>query len=566
MLLQKIIIPENDRNCPEMFFRGEILLTHGSSISFDTYFNSFSYTKYRDHTNVQSIGFSCAFKGKAIVQLCVFDGNERVIKETEGENSAGLCVDFSDLPKNGFLYPKITAVTDSEFLSGEYFSECEPKKINACIAICTFKREKYVMKNIEQLKKNNFSFIDRVFVIDNGKTLDSGQLSDGFVTVLPNKNYGGSGGFTRGLIEAHDAGFSHVILMDDDIEFFPETLEQMTVFMSLLREEFSESWFSAAMLPISEKTPYLQYEMGAAYNGRKTISSKNNLDIRDCNELLNNLDNDNIQYGAWWCICMPVHVTERGLPYPFFIKLDDVEYGLRKPENTKIITMNGIAVYHEAFDKKMSIPLEYYILRNRLILNVMHGYGLFTALRIVLYESGKNLILYRYAHMPIVFRAVNDFLSGIDFFLSCDDEINNNEIFAYAPKLVPLEEIDEWSEDMRCDFHQPDRRITAPLILTLGGYIIPSFMLKKEITAFPLSRSGVKECFGKKAVIQYQLEGATGILTKRSFGKFLKYGFMTVFFLIKILFKYMSVKSDYTRRSKEITSFEFWKHHLGIDK
>ena len=103
------------------------------------------------------------------------------------------------------------------------------------------------------------------------------------------------------------------------------------------------------------------------------------------------------------------------------------------------------------------------------------------------------------------------------------------------------------------------------MVLTMGGHLIPSFLLKKEITAFPFARAGIWDCAGKKAVIQYQLDGNTGIITRRSFVKFLKYGFMTVFYLSKLFFRYGKVSSEYVRRKEEITSFEFWKRHLGIE-
>lgn len=561
MLLQKLILAE-DAAERSLYYRGETKLPAGRELSFDTYFNSFSYTKYRDYTRVSGVSFRCKLRGEAKVQLCVFDGAERVLREELCVGEAELSADFSELPGKGFVFARILALKDCEFLGGGYYAPCEPRKINCCIAICTHKREQYVLKNIELLKKASFSFINRVFVVDNGNTLDCNALNDELISVLPNKNYGGSGGFTRGLIEAYDGGFSHVILMDDDVEFHPETMEQMTVFVSALREECSEDWFSAAMLPLDK--PWEQYEMGASWNGRVIFNSKSGADVRKREALIDNLDNDGIQYGAWWCLCMPVSVVEKqGLPYPFFIKYDDVEYGLRKPLEVRVITANGIAVRHEAFDKKLSMMLEYYILRNKLVVDAVYGYSVFTAVRIFLYEAGKNLILYRYDNIPVIFRAVRDFLQGVDFFLRCDEERLNGELIAQSPKLVPLADIPEWSEDLRCDEHQPIKRLSAAVLLTLGGHLIPSFLLKKEICAVPLSRCGTRECFGRKAVIQYQLGGSSGILTRRSFAKFLKYGFLTVGNALRLLVCFPRARKQYLRRKDEITSMEFWKAHLG---
>lgn len=558
--LQEIIFPQGNID-ETMFCRGRTLLKSGNILSFDTYFNSFSYTKYRDYTRVSDITFSCEIKGKALVSLCVFDGEEKVIIETQAENTIELSVDLSELPPNGFLYPKITAVTDCEFVRGEYRAECEPNNINVCIAICTYRREQYVLKNIELLRNSEFSFIHRVFVIDNGKTLDP-MLSDEFIRILPNKNYGGSGGFTRGLIEAHDGGFSHIILMDDDVEFFPQTLEQMTVFMSLLTKKHSKSWFGTGMFPLDK--PWEQFELGAQWNGELT-SHKHKIDLREPRNLLDNLNNDDLDYSAWWTLCMPVSVTENGLPFPFFIKGDDIEYGLRKNIGTEIITMNAIGVRHEAFDRKTSFVLYYYNVRNELAVNAVHKkYGTFKALKRFWFEILKQLILYRYDNCNIVFMAVWDFLSGVDFFLKIDEEQLNKELSQRVPQLVPLSEIPEWDESMRCDEHTRNNKITAAMLLTLGGHLVPSFALKKGLEAYPLSRIGTEDTFLRKAAIQYQLGGDKGIRTRRSFSKFAKYAFRALGQSFVLLFKYRSAQKKYIQRSGEITSFEFWREHLDL--
>lgn len=560
MKIQEIIFPQGNID-ETMFCRGRTSLKSGNVISFDTYFNSFSYTKYRNYTRVSAVTFSCEIKGKALVSLCVFDGEEKVILETESENVVDLSVNFSELPPNGFLYPKITAITDCEIVRGEYRAECEPKNINVCIAICTYRREQYVLKNIELLRSSEFSFIDRVFVMDNGKTLDP-MLSDEFIRILPNKNYGGSGGFTRGLIEAHDGGFSHIILMDDDVEFFPQTLEQMTIFMSLLTEKYSESWFGTGMFPLDK--PWEQFELGAQWNGELT-SHKHKIDLREPKNLLDNLNNDDLDYSAWWTLCMPVSVTENGLPFPFFIKGDDIEYGLRKNIGTEIITMNAIGVRHEAFDRKTNFVLYYYNVRNELAINAVHRkYGVFKALKRFWFEILKQLILYRYDNCNIVFMAVRDFLGGVDFFLKTDEERLNKELSQRVPQLVPLSEIPEWDESMRCDEHTRQNKITAAMLLTLGGHLIPSFALKKELKAYPLSRIGTEDTFLRKAAIQYQLGGDKGIQTRRSFAKFSKYTFRALGQSFVLLFKYRSAQRNYIQRSGEITSFEFWREHLEL--
>lgn len=562
MVLQSLILP-TDAEYSDMYYRGDLSLNSTQTVSFDTYFNSFSYTKYRDYTVVEEVAFTCTVDGQAEVQLCVFDGEEHIICSTRGNGTMSLSVEFSKLPENGFLYPKITALSHCTIIGGEYSAECSSRDISVCIAFCTFKREKYILKNIEQLKSAEFRFIKHIFVIDNGNTLDVDSLSDDFVSIHPNKNYGGSGGFTRGLIEAYDGNYSHVILMDDDVEFHSETLEQMTTFISLLSEQYKESWFSAAMLPLGNQ--WEQYELGAVWNG-SIISQKSKVDVRKQLNILDNLHNPNVNYGAWWCLCMPVSVIDKeALPLPLFIKFDDVNYGLDKLDGTEIITMNGIAVQHEAFDVKASFVVDYYSLRNELITIALHKKnGICTALSRFILEIGKHLIRFRYDNIPIILKATEQFLEGADFLLNCDEEQNNKDISAAAMKFVPLDTIPEYKEAVRFEEFPKSKAIGVCMILTLGGHLIPSFMLKKELIAVPAARAGAVAMFRRKAIIQYQLGGNSGILLRRSFRKFLKYSFKSVGMIFKILFRYKKVKKDLIARKSEITSLEFWRKRLDI--
>lgn len=564
MLLQKIIFPDADCEYSEMYYRGKCIdkLSKGNSLSFDTYFNSFSYTKYRDYTNAKEVTFNLHFKGKVHILMCVFNGKENVISEITCEDTASITVPFSSLPEHGFLYPKINAITDCELLECGYYSDCAYDEIYCSIAICTFKREQYVLKNIELLKKSEFSFIKKVFVVDNGKTLDL-SLNDDFINILPNKNYGGSGGFTRGMIEAYDRGCTHVIFMDDDVEFYSETLEQMTVFMSILSDRYKKSWFSAGMFPLDK--PWQQYELGADWNGKTAIVHKSDLDMRKAENLLTNLENSNIGYGGWWTLCMPLSVVEKGLSYPFFIKFDDVEYGLRRAENTEIITMNAVSIRHEAFDRKTSFILDYYNLRNELVVNTVYEkYGVVGVIRRYWYEVCKQLFLYRYDNVPVVIRAVKDYLKGAEFFYNRDDEKLNTELIQSVPKLIPLDDITEWKEKMRCDEHAKNNKVSFTMAISLGGHLIPSVFLKNEYSAFPLARIGAKDTFMRKNVIQYQLGGNSGLVTKRSFPKFIKYVFKAFCVIPEVMLKYGKCKKSLISNKEKITSMEFWRNRLEI--
>ncbi len=565
MKLKELIFPSQDHT-NELYYRGSYELLPQDTLSFDTYFGSLSYTKYLKYTYVKSVIFCCEIQGEATLELCHYDGKDTVIKKAQINNNAELEIDITTLPEKGFIYPKITAITPCKFIGGYYKTEnASQNETSMAIAICTYKRENYVLNNIKKLNDASLSLIKRVFVVDNGNTLDKNELSNDFVNILPNKNYGGSGGFSRGLIEALDGGFSHVILMDDDIDIHPEVIEEMSVFMSLLRDEFKNAWFSAAMLPLDKD--YEQFELGAEWNGKESIIHKHKVDIREKSVLLDNLYNDGVEYGGWWTICMPTSfIKEKGMPYPFFIKFDDVEYGLRREQGTQIITSNGIAIRHEAFDKKSSFVLDYYNLRNELVVNsVYNKIGTFGIIKRYMREVMKQLTLYRYENVTLVRRAARDYLKGANFFLNTNEEELNKELISKAIKLKPLDEIKEWTPELKNDDMVRNNKVSFLMAITLAGHLIPWFCLKRETLGAPLSKIGAKNIFRRKRVVQYQLGANTGAITKRSFFKFIKHLTLSIGPLLKLLFLSRRAKKSYQKNKDKLTSIDFWREHLEID-
>lgn len=536
---------------------GKVSFSDGESISLDTYYNSFPYTKYLKWTTVAEITFSCRIQGRALMSLMTFSGEK--VCEAEIDGSGSVSADLRLLPADSILYVSLKALSDTVvFLGGEYSAPVTAGDISCCVGICTYKREKYLMKNIQSLRGYDFTCLDGVLISDNGGTLDCDSLSDGFISAFPNRNYGGSGGFTRTLIEGTRRGFSHIILTDDDIEFFPEVFETMTVFLSLLREEHADSWISAAMM--SQNVPYIQYEMGAFWDRRMIIHRITDEDMRSHEGILRCLDDEERpDYGAWWCLAMPLSVCDKqGLPIPFFIKFDDVEYGMRRSADTRIITMNGIAVTHEDFANKFSPHLVYYDIRNSFVTSALHGGNTKTLVRRVISCAGKQLLLYRYDSLKLVIRAVNDYLKGVDFFLSNDEEKLNRELMGAVQK-PQQQEIPKVDESV---FHGKGRRVSTAQILTLGGNIVPAFLMKKEPLYIPSSAELVQDCYRRRTLIEYC--GTSAYVRRRSFRKSLAGGFSVLVLLIKLLLKGGRVSESYRRRYAELTSFDFWEKHLGI--
>lgn len=358
-----------------LYFKGEadvneqgLHISYGNIVDFLTYFNSFSITKWKEYTTIKKIQINGKIIGSAEIEIYTVGKEEKVLRKNQVNGAFALDFDVEKITGE-ILGIKVKAESKVIIQKLTYLGEFEEwKNQKIGVVICTFKREQYVKATIDKLvqfSKNNPWLT--TLVVDNGSTLKEVETDN--LRIIHNPNYGGSGGFTRGLIENLKSKTNdYVLLMDDDIDLDITVLEKTHSLISSLKDEYKESFLSGAMLNMDE--PYLQYENTAYWNRIKLVGLGKNFDLSQKANLINNINIKNYtnQYAAWWYCCIPVNRIEKiGLPLPFFIKGDDIEYSIRN--NRKIVFMNGIAVWHEPFAKKIAPFINCFSDRNMLILN-----------------------------------------------------------------------------------------------------------------------------------------------------------------------------------------------------
>ena len=231
-----------------------------------------------------------------------------------------------------------------EIRAGYFTIEVDEKKlqpVKLAIATTTCRKEDFIRKNVglirQELLEQDTEVAQNLFlhVVDNGQTLTEKEIKGRHVYLHPNRNTGGSGGFSRGMIEAmrQKPVATHVLLMDDDVLVLPESIYRTYMLLRALKPEYRECFVEGAMLHYEE--PHLQHEdIGTVkYNERGLKPLKG---ILDQTLLANNLQTETIEppamggYGAWWFCCIPAATIRReGLPLPLFVRFDDVEYGNR---------------------------------------------------------------------------------------------------------------------------------------------------------------------------------------------------------------------------------------------
>ena len=94
--------------------------------------------------------------------------------------------------------------------------------------VVTYNRCGLLQKNIMALKSQTHP-LDTILIINNGSTDGTKEWLDTQegITVITQKNIGGSGGFWRGIKEAYLMGADYIWCMDDDVHPFADCLEKL---------------------------------------------------------------------------------------------------------------------------------------------------------------------------------------------------------------------------------------------------------------------------------------------------------------------------------------------------
>lgn len=349
------------------------------TVDFMTYVNGFSALKWRQYAGLDEVCLNLVLDGSGLVHIYGVEHGSLdpvQIKQVpfspeNGPSSLAISVCLENFDLIGFSISSEESTT-ATLVKGCYSAtvdEDEVNRVDLALSTTTFKNEKYIIPNIDLVKegisKEGGPIRDHfhMFVVDNGQTLDSASLSDELVTVLPNPNTGGSGGFARGMMAATETPgqFTHIILMDDDVSIMPESLIRTFNLLSLTKGKYKDAFINGAML--SMENPIRQFEdvsYVATTGAYRRV--KEDLNVGKLSDILRN-ERTSVEvdqaYGAWWYSCIPVKAIEKnGLPMPFFIRCDDVEFGMRnKPV---YMTMNCICVWHASFEGRFRASVDCY--------------------------------------------------------------------------------------------------------------------------------------------------------------------------------------------------------------
>jgi hypothetical protein len=515
----------------------------GNVVSYATYFNSFSIYKWLKYTKLDNVAIQVSVRGKAkllLYEYCLADGKTqcKILSEhtAEGDTICAYDVKFDSFVF-AFGFEPITP--GAELVSGEYISDVSTvTDVNIIIAMATNHREKYVSKLIETLTDALFSDQDsplyghlQINITDNARTLCVSNTE--FIHTFEQDDLGGSGGVVRSIIEGlyhNKMKFTHILILDDDIDLDFDTLILLFSFLRILKPEYYDRQICGAMFRNDQKS--IQFDSGAVFKGIGVESKKRNLDMTRFENVLFNEIEEKVEYAAWFFCCMSVKVyKEKGFSFPAFMKLDDAEYGVRMGKNQ--ITLNGIMVWHDNFESKYGIGNLYYAIRNELIAGTMHrrirkaDYMWVTAVRAIYLA-----LTHRYEYAFVSCKAAEDFLNGIEWLAELDVKKNYEELMSKDYKQF--------------EYHARNKHKISSRI----------FPMKNRVSFF-------RCMFSRRAVFLNEYTGKAFIV-EFSFDKLLNCLMRLLKTEVCILRDFTRIANEYFTRKGEITSREFWDKYLGL--
>ncbi len=249
-------------------------------------------------------------------------------------------------------------------------------KVCIAVNICTYKREKYIRRILECFQKSLFFDGEErtdylgalyIYVIDNACELPETESEHIKLKHNPQGNTGGSGGYQYGieLIRSSALPFTHVVFMDDDVEFEISCFYKLFDFLSRVDGENARRPVAGRMFRLDNRR--IQSTAGEVWNSGKIVHIGQNKTAEEVEgeEEVNYASG--AEYGGWWFCCFPYDFVKENDIMPFFIHCDDVEYGLRCGRSPVII--KGVQVWHETFEYRQTPIICYYDTRNTLFVN-----------------------------------------------------------------------------------------------------------------------------------------------------------------------------------------------------
>jgi GT2 family glycosyltransferase len=561
----------------------EIRFDRNSAAVFDTYFNTFSVGKWQRHTAIADLRLRVELKGKFLLRVVEnrFGAAPAVIADTLVDHKEMSLLEL-DIPvaslAGGSLFVAVESESRGGVLQGGGWltSDLAIRDVRIGIVITTYNRQDYIRNNLAALSSAASADPDlkhnmHVVVVDNASNLH--LENQDWLTYLRNDNLGGAGGFSRGLYELKRmGGFTHALFMDDDIRFEVDSIRRAAALLAYATDP--DVSICGAMFLESDSA--IQYEACASFqfdNPYDPIRKYGvHMDMRDvCQVLKNDRFDYPAEYGAWWFFLFPIHLSGSDLAFPLFLRGDDIIFGYRYAK--RLLTLNGICVWHMPFEYKDSPTTLYFSQRNFEVVRAVAGakrIPTLRALRFVVKTVLQDCFRYRYTSASYRIRAYRDFLRGPKWWQSMDPIALNQQLRAGDDeKLGPLTILPEMEgyEDYASTHNRSLLRRLAQTF-TLNGHLVPRFLFKlfggdQKRWVRPHQQSWTAPFLQERVLVYYE-PANEGFELRHSKARFFRNVADLAAIGVALVGNYQRVRKEYRSSYAGLVSEKAWEGRFGL--
>ncbi|MFN6250905.1 MAG: glycosyltransferase [Acetobacteraceae bacterium] len=533
--------------------------------TFDTFFNALSLGNWRQKTHLTDMSLRIFGSGRFIIRFGVhrFGQEHRWISESEitfdTNGQATINLQFWKNLEAGILYFTLEATSRGELSGGYFFTVSRPNQsVRLGVVITHFNRKQFVVPALNRLRSEllqNEWYRERIeiIVVDNSKNLTKEETEG--VTHIPNENYGGAGGFTRGLLHVIDTNLTHCLFMDDDASCEIEAIKRGYSLLAFAK--YNNLAIAGGQL--REEKPWQLWEAGGAFLVGNIYPLYHNLNMREVSDLLTLEQRpEHPDYGAWWYFAFSVEKLKH-FPFPFFVRGDDILFSLTN--SFEITVLNGVAVWGEDFAEKDGPFTRYLALRSSMVLLLLQSRSdLVKFWRLCVGFFIPAIFSFNYGSASAINYAIRNVLEGPIFWRK---NLDMKAVRANLAQFISMEKTESVTFSHR-DFEHPrggeTRMRRFVRLVTINGMLLPSFLHKTQPLILPKSvRPDLKSIFRHKRIFYVSDRtglGYTAELNVRAASRLCR---EFLYLMVLLALRRRKLRHAYREELPSLTSIGFWR-------
>lgn len=539
----------------------------------DGYFNLFNLSKWRDCCGEMPL--SLQLRGRGRFQLTVWLASrerswERIHCEPvsiEGDLVLPLDLSAATLPRM-LLFFELVALSEGALEDFAWGTPMPPRQTpDLMLSVTTFRREAEVADTVARFRRFRATspLRDhlRMLVVDNGQSVTIAP-GDG-VSLLPNANLGGAGGFSRGLLEARATGASHCLFMDDDASVHMGAFTRTWMLLAYA----TDPRVAVAGAMINADYRWQIWENGAVFDG-------------GCRPLFHGTDLRNRvsvfemefdttgpapagHYAGWWFFAFPVDWAEH-MPFPFFVRGDDVSFSLAN--EFRCVTLPGVASFQESFTDKAA-PLTWYLdLRSHLAHHLSlpaKQIGWRRLMRMVASFYLRTVLRFHYDSLSAINLAMEDAQRGPAFFAEHADMATRRQDLKALTVTEAWQTLDPRALRPGIRHGRLSRWQRAVLLLTLNGHLLPfANRFGSDLVIEAAHRENHREVYGARQITYLNAPRTATYTVRRDRRRFWAESLRLMKNCLALRRNQARLQAEWQGSYADMTSERFWQDKLGI--